>query len=215
MSIITDIWTSISSHQVAALAGVFVAYHVILALYHLTFHPLAHLPGPRIAAITHLYEFYYDFVLGGQYTFKIAELHSRYGPILRISPCEVHINDPDFFDQIYTGPSKPRDKWSWTTDCFGIPTSTFATVSATQHRARRALLSPFFSQKSVFGLEELFTEKAQKLCARLEEWKGTGRVVHVSYAMSALVIDVVTEYAFAQSYGSLDHPEYVSPLRRC
>ena len=37
---------------------------------------------------------YYDTWLGGQYTFKIIELHKKYGPIIRISPLELHISDP-------------------------------------------------------------------------------------------------------------------------
>lgn len=37
---------------------------------------------------------YYDAWLGGQYTFKIIELHKKYGPIIRISPWELHIADP-------------------------------------------------------------------------------------------------------------------------
>jgi hypothetical protein len=40
------------------------------------------------------YEAYYDLILGGQYTFKIIELHKQYGPIIRISPWELHISDP-------------------------------------------------------------------------------------------------------------------------
>ena len=28
---------------------------------------------------------------------KIRELHKQYGPIVRISPMEVHISDPDFY----------------------------------------------------------------------------------------------------------------------
>lgn len=39
------------------------------------------------------YEAYYDLILGGQYTFKIIELHKKYGPIIRISPWELHISD--------------------------------------------------------------------------------------------------------------------------
>lgn len=50
-----------------------------LAIYRLYLHPLARFPGPKIAAITRWYEAYYDVVLDGQYTFKIAELHRQYG----------------------------------------------------------------------------------------------------------------------------------------
>ncbi|GIZ37790.1 hypothetical protein CKM354_000122500 [Cercospora kikuchii] len=59
-----------------------------------------------LAAATFWYEFYYDVVKQGRYTWKIRELHEQYGPIVRINPYEVHINDPDYYNEIYTGPSK-------------------------------------------------------------------------------------------------------------
>ena len=56
-----------------------IIYTTSLAFYRLFFHPLARFPGPRLAALTRYYEAYYDVVQNGQYTFKIAELHRRYG----------------------------------------------------------------------------------------------------------------------------------------
>lgn len=45
----------------------------------LFFHPLAHIPGPRLAALTWWYEFYFDAIQPGRYVFKIQELHKQYG----------------------------------------------------------------------------------------------------------------------------------------
>ena len=42
-------------------------------------HPLAKFPGPKLAAVTRYYEAYYDIIKNGQYTFRIAEMHKRYG----------------------------------------------------------------------------------------------------------------------------------------
>jgi hypothetical protein len=49
---------------------------VIRRLY---FHPLAAIPGPRLAASTWWYEFYFDVIKPGQYILKIQELHKKYG----------------------------------------------------------------------------------------------------------------------------------------
>jgi hypothetical protein len=48
-------------------------------VYSVYFGPLAKFPGPKLAAVTLWYEFYYDVILKGRYTFKIKELHKEYG----------------------------------------------------------------------------------------------------------------------------------------
>jgi hypothetical protein len=55
-------------------------------VYQLTFSPLAKFPGPKIAAVTRLYEMYYDLLKQGQYTFKIAEMHEKYGMSCKWTP---------------------------------------------------------------------------------------------------------------------------------
>lgn len=48
-------------------------------LYRLVWSPVAGFPGPKLAALTFWYEFYYDVIKVGQYSFKIKELHKQYG----------------------------------------------------------------------------------------------------------------------------------------
>lgn len=52
-----------------------------LIIYRLFFHPLSKVPGPKLAAISRLYDFYYDCILGGKFVFKIEELHTQYGKL--------------------------------------------------------------------------------------------------------------------------------------
>lgn len=56
-----------------------VIYAAVLIVYRLYFSPLVKFPGPRIAAATLWYEYYYDVVRRGRYTWKIIELHKQYG----------------------------------------------------------------------------------------------------------------------------------------
>ncbi len=58
---------------------ILVAYITSVAVYRLYFSPLAKFPGPKLAAISKWYEAYYEIVKKGQFTFKIDELHARYG----------------------------------------------------------------------------------------------------------------------------------------
>jgi len=59
--------------------GLLLLYTVGVAVYRLVFHPLARFPGPRLAALSNWYEFYYDVVQQGQFTSHIQELHKKYG----------------------------------------------------------------------------------------------------------------------------------------
>lgn len=60
------------------LAGV-VGYVILLAIYRLYFHPLAKFPGPKLAAITHLYEFYFNIIKDGMFIWEIQRMHEQYG----------------------------------------------------------------------------------------------------------------------------------------
>lgn len=66
-------------HWYTTLAGAVVLYIIGTIVYRLHFSPIAKFPGPRLAAITIYYEAYYDVIKQGQYTFKIRELHEKYG----------------------------------------------------------------------------------------------------------------------------------------
>jgi hypothetical protein len=74
------------------------AYVLWTAIYRLFFHPLASIPGPKPAAVTWWYDTYYDcfYEGGGRLPWKTKELHERYGPIIRVTPNEVHIADPEY-----------------------------------------------------------------------------------------------------------------------
>lgn len=70
--------------EVAAVG--FCVYLVGLGIYRLYFSPIARFPGPKLAALTLWYEFYHDVVRGGQYVFKIDELHEQYGTAISPPP---------------------------------------------------------------------------------------------------------------------------------
>lgn len=74
--------SSTSSALKAVLAS-YALYLVSQVVYRLYLSPLAKFPGSRLAAATGWYETYYQLVKGGggQFTFKIAEWHKKYGTL--------------------------------------------------------------------------------------------------------------------------------------
>jgi hypothetical protein len=55
---------------------------VSLAFIRLWLSPIAAFPGPKLAAVTFWYEFYYDWILTGKYYQRIKELHDEYGAFI-------------------------------------------------------------------------------------------------------------------------------------
>jgi hypothetical protein len=163
------------------------AYTSFLVYLRLFLSPIAHFPGPRFAAVTFWYEFYYDIVCGGKYIWKIKSLHEKYGPIIRINPYELHVISPDFWDVMYTSStnSNRRDKWSWQALGLGIPASTFGTVPHALHRHRRGAINSFFSKQNARKLLPVVEERVQALVQRLRMSKDQGEVVSMEYAFSA------------------------------
>lgn len=73
-----DVVTSLPKAVMTGLA-LFASYLILTILHRVYFSPLAKFPGPKLAALTGLYETYYDVILVGQYFQKISELHDHYG----------------------------------------------------------------------------------------------------------------------------------------
>lgn len=196
-------------------AVVGVVLHLLgLAIYRLYLHPLAKFPGPKLAALTVLYEFYFDGIKRGRYTFEIRRMHEKYGPIVRISPNELHVNEPSFIDELYAGGGKRRDKYPYFSAQFGIPASVFGTPGHDLHRLRRGALNRFFSKSSISRLEPVIHNAIEKLVSQLQTHSGTGKPVAINMAFSCVTTDVVTEYAFAKSYNFLGSPTFEPNFHR-
>lgn len=63
----------------AAFGIAYTLYTVGMGVYYLYFSQLAGFPGPKIAAATSWYEFYYDYWCNGKYIFEIEKMHQKYG----------------------------------------------------------------------------------------------------------------------------------------
>ncbi|TVY45852.1 Cytochrome P450 monooxygenase [Lachnellula subtilissima] len=170
-----------------------------------------------LAALTQWYELYYDIVRGGKYVWKIGELHdntafshphsniradrfSTLSPIIRINPWELHVNDPEFYDELYAGGGARRDKHVLLTGAFGNLESMIGAVSHSKHRQRRAPLNKFFWRASITRLEPLIQSAVDTLCSRLGDFQKEKKEVLISSGWSCLTNDVVSEYAFGKSY---------------
>lgn len=106
---------TVSSWDISKFALVSVAlwllFHLFKAIYNVSpLHPLYQIPGSKLAAATFLPEIYWDVFKFGRYTRQIQRMHEKYGPLVRISPDEIHCADVDFSDEIFATGTRKRNK---------------------------------------------------------------------------------------------------------
>ncbi|ORY09126.1 cytochrome P450 [Clohesyomyces aquaticus] len=132
-------------------------------------------------------------------------MYTKYGPIIRINSRELHIDDPDFYDEIYAGlrnRDMKRSNWG------PLQKSMECTVNHKHHRLRRSIIAPYFSVQSVLKLKPILQEKIDKLVNRTREVCKEGRAIDLYHFFVALSSDVITHYAFGESSGNFNNPDF-------
>lgn len=208
---------------VAGLVLLIVYYCATVIIYRLYFSPLASIPGPKLAAISSLYNAYYDLVLGGQYVWRVEEMHRQYGPIVRTRPDTVHVNDPAFVEKLYSqSPRQRRERHDTFLQTLHAPGSILATRDHDMHRRRRAVLNPYFSRQNVRRLVPVINDTVLNLLRRMEGWAATGEPVSMNRALRAATKDVIQEYCFGGGQKCLDMEDcnaaffdIITPQRVC
>lgn len=66
------------------------------------------------------------------------------------------------------------------------------TVDHDLHRKRRKPMEPFFSKQGINRIQPMLDELVLLLVTRLKESAGTGRVIRLDHAFSALAGDVIS-----------------------
>ena len=214
------------------LLGASFIYTCVLITYRLYFSPLSKFPGSKLAAATGWYETFFQLVKGGggQFTFQIGKWHEKYGileptsqipfglmhpqkgPIVRITPHEIHIYDPDFYEAIYSQ-SQGIDKPLYAKQQFAVPGAIFSTIEHEIHRQRKAALLPYFSKRKILEQVPNIQHKVDKFCDRLaNEYARTNKVLNLCDLFSCFTADIITKYAFDRSYNYLGAPDFISPF---
>ncbi|KAI0798292.1 trichodiene oxygenase [Xylaria sp. FL0064] len=170
----------------STVVAVVVVYYGTLVFYRLFLHPLARFPD-------------------GKYTSKIRQLHVKYGPIIRISPYELHVADPAFYDSLYRMGGR-WDKYAWTYDAFGARRSTVFGSDHYDHKIRRGAIASFFSKPRVAAQENILRRNVDKLCQRISELSGS--TFNLGAAISAFTRDTASEFIVRRRYNELDLEDF-------
>jgi cytochrome P450 len=174
-----------------------------LIIYRLYFHPLAQFPGPKLAAATKWYEFWFDVIVppGGQFSAQVQLLHDQYGPIVRINPQELHIRDPEMYEQVYASSTK-RDKWYNAARMTGKTTDSFSTIPHDLHRRRRVANAPIMGRRMVSMKEPVVCAHARALGRNLQGAAEREEIVDLRVVFLGYSLDVAGAYFFDKAIGA-------------
>ncbi|KAI4213325.1 MAG: hypothetical protein LQ351_004066 [Letrouitia transgressa] len=134
-------------------------------------------------------------------------------PVVRITPNEIHVRDPAFWDELMTTNARPRDKTEFLAGLTGRQ-SVFGTVGHDIHHIRRSALDAFSSKKSIAAFEPSVREKVAELCDAMKRQADNDNVLNLNTAFTALALDVISLYGFGKSYGLLQKPEFAPNWRQ-
>jgi cytochrome P450 len=151
-------------------------------------------------------------VLSGRRADYIHELHQKYGPIVRITPNEVAINDPASFKDIHKiGAGFNKTNWYeyLNTNGVGKCPGVFNMTNPKEHAARRKLLAKGFSQRHLREQwEDVVREKVDLAVARIKA-DATSGTADVLKWWTYLATDVSAHLMFGESFNMLEHGERV------
>lgn len=129
------------------------------------------------------------------------------GPVIRISPHELHISDPKFYERLYRQDGQ-WNKYGFAYDAFCLGYSGFATIGHYLHRKRRAAINSYFSKTNVNSRQNLISSRVNKLRNRIKEYATSGRSINIGAALSAMTTDIGSEFILGKSYDNLDREDF-------
>jgi hypothetical protein len=130
---------------------------------------------------------------------------------VRIRPDVLHMNDPDYIDQVFGTAGKRRDKYKLTTNGLGTLGAAIGTIPHDLHRSRRAPMNPYFSKQSIQRLEPILQRTFKKVLGRLAQQAESGEPIGMHLLYAATTSDIISDYCFGQSSNNLDREDLNAP----
>lgn len=186
---------------------------VIQAIYNIYFHPLSHIPGPKLAAATWIP--YTRHQLNGSLVTWLKTLHARYGEVVRVSPTELSfISGETAWQDIYgfrTGKNKTppylKDR-TWFPAAGNGVYPIISADEATHSRVRRTLAHAF-SDKALREQEGTIQSFVNLLVHRLgEQIEQSTPIVDLSRWYNYTTFDVISDLTFGEPTYCLRDNQY-------
>ena len=109
----------------------------------------------------------------------------------------LHVEDSDYAP-IHFSMREKRHKDLAHKYIMGLPESGIFTPDHDLHRLRRNALNSMFSKRSITAYEPMVQGFVEKMCSRIESYRGNGQVLNVRLLFTCFTTDVVSEYSIGR-----------------
>ena len=203
-------YSSISaSYLFAELAVQALSYLSWTTIYNLFFHPLRRFPGPKIAACSYFPTI--RSMITGQIHLWHAELHTRYGPVVRTGPDSLSYAHAACWKDIH-GLRKDAKLVKDPAFYVAQPNGVFSMLSANDenHARFRRVFSHAFSDKALKEQQPLFMQYlnllVRKLSEKIEAQPEEG--INMLSMLNFTTFDIMADLTFGAPLGMLASSEY-------
>lgn len=198
---------------ILTLVALFVAFHVVGVIYNIFLHPLRGFPGPFWFRASVLPRSLTN--MKGVLLYEVAEMHRKYGPVIRISPNELSFNDPQAWKDIY-GRKATRNVFELPHDAsFYNPLRREPSILSSardKHDRTRKILGINFSDRALKSQEATIGTYVDLLMDRLKEnAKGSdGKLnpVNIRDWLTFCTFDIIGDLAFGEDFECLEKSQY-------
>ena len=180
-------------------------YFIVSAVYLIFFHPLRHIPGPKLwiafPILRHI------SAIRGQLDHDVRSFFKKYNSsAIRVNPKEVYFNTGAAWQDIYGHghtPQLPKPMRS-------PPGETHNIVNANDidHTRFRRTLAHAFSDRALREQESLLQGYTSSLISRLSEFATSNKPVNVVKYYNFTTFDIIGDLSFGQPFGCLSSNSY-------
>ncbi|KAK5048656.1 hypothetical protein LTR84_005747 [Exophiala bonariae] len=179
-------------------AGCYVLYTILIAIYHLYWNSLAHIPCRKTWVIFPISKQIAS--LRGKLDSEIRQMHLDHGPIIRLGPRELSFTTAQAWADIYGfgHPQLPKTRRSPLNEVHNIISADDA-----NHARFRKAMSHAFSEKALRDQEILMTRYIDLLIEKLGDIAVTGLKTDMVKWYNYTTFDLIGDLAFGQSFECL------------
>ncbi|KAH7232287.1 cytochrome P450 [Fusarium redolens] len=201
----TDYWVLSPWAPLAVLLCVSLFYVIP---YFYTYRHLRGIPGPLLARFSNLWLMYICRQSKRSYT--VHDLHERLGPVIRIQPNHISINDERAINIIY-GHGNGLEKSAWYDSSISLTRSIFTARKRTEHARKRRYIAHSFAPKSSRAAEGSIADKVELLIRKWDEIINKGpqfdgfTQLECRRWFTYMSFDITGDLLFSEPFGMLEN----------